>query len=91
MIKRIVDLDEPKVSTPLKQPLSGDAAKIKADENKLYGTIDKNAKGDWSGMVGDCTGIYGDATNLKGNLDLCQIDPAERQQGIDIRSLVAGT
>lgn len=91
MIKRIVNLDEPKVSTPLKQPLIGDPTKIKANEDNLYGTIDKNAKGDWSGMVGDCTGIYGDATNLKGNLDLCEIDPADRQKGIDIKELVAGT
>lgn len=91
MIKRIVNLDEPKVSTPLKQPLSGDATKIKANEDKLYGTIDANAKGDWSGMVGDCTGIFGDATNLKGNLDLCDISAQERQAGVDIKTLVAGT
>ncbi len=91
MIKRIVNLDEAKVATPLKQPLIGDAAKINANEDNLYGTIDAQAKGDWSGMVGDCTGIYGDATKLKGNLDLCQIDPADRQRGIDIKDLVAGT
>lgn len=91
MIKRIVNLDEPKVSTPLKQPLVGDATKIKANEDKLYGTIDAKAKGDWSGMVGDCTGIFGDATNLKGNLDLCDISAQERQAGVDIKTLVAGT
>lgn len=90
MIRRIVNLDEPKVVVDLKPPLRGDAGAIKGDPNKIYGTISPNATGDWSGMTGDVTGIEGDATRLKGNLDLCQITAQERQNGIDIKDLIVG-
>lgn len=90
MIRRIANLNEPKVATDLKAPLIGDASAIKGNPDKLYGTINVNAKGDWSGLTGDVTGIEGDATALRGNLDLCQITDQERQNGIDIKDLIVG-
>ena len=45
-------------------------------------------RGDVSELRGNVTGLWGNVTGLRGDLDACEITDAEREDGIDVATLV---
>jgi len=44
--------------------------------------------GNCSALSGNCTGVMGDCTDVWGNLDICDLSNEEREEGVNIKSLL---
>jgi len=45
-------------------------------------------KGDVTGLSGNVTGLSGNVTGLRGDVDECDLSDEEREEGVDITTLI---
>ena len=67
--------------------LRGDVSGLRGNVSGLRGDV-SGLRGDVSGLRGDVSGLSGDVSGLSGDVDSCCISEEERQNGIDVSTLV---
>ena len=64
-----------------------DGVRIAGAPSGLWGDV-SGLRGDVSGLRGDVYGLRGDVSDLRGNVDECEITDEERENGVDVSTLV---
>ena len=67
--------------------IAGCPSGLRGDVSGLIGNV-SGLRGDVSGLRGDVSGLRGDVSGLSGDVDSCCISEEERQNGIDVSTLV---
>ena len=67
--------------------IAGCPSGLRGDVSGLRGNV-SGLRGDVSGLRGDVSGLRGDVSGLSGDVDSCCISEEERQNGIDVSTLV---
>jgi len=77
----------PNIRGEIHTGLRGDVSGLSGDVFGLSGNV-TGLRGDVSGLGGDVSGLSGNVTGLHGDVDLCDISQADREAGVDIKTLI---